>query len=275
MLVPGSLVTSLTLHSHPRSRGERSGSERSEKERNEPREMGCEGKDIRPEFLMASASRRSWSVRSPFVTLHLPRPEASFGSSETGKWWESSERDTRPVNEGRVDGAEGDRNGEGTEGRADLFPVHLSPSGLRSPVMLGFLSLNLTILSSFTSDSFLVPVSVISVHSSLPSLITFSSSHLRLITRVIRSGSERKGTEHGSNERRAVQTPFLTPLIWSASVTSWTALHLVMSLPPNLVPARYTSVDSVYRSLPSSVRFALRSFHPSSSPPARSLRAGW
>lgn len=33
----------LTLHSHPRSRGERSGSERSEKERNEPREMGCEG----------------------------------------------------------------------------------------------------------------------------------------------------------------------------------------------------------------------------------------
>ena len=43
MLVPGSLVTSLTLHSHPRSRGERSGSERSEKERNEPREMGCEG----------------------------------------------------------------------------------------------------------------------------------------------------------------------------------------------------------------------------------------
>lgn len=37
------LVTSLTLHSHPRSRGERSGSERSEKERNEPREMGCEG----------------------------------------------------------------------------------------------------------------------------------------------------------------------------------------------------------------------------------------
>ena len=51
--------------------------------------------------------------------------------------------------------------------------------------------------------------------------------------------------------------------------------HLVMSVPPNLVPARYTSVDSVYRSLPSSVRFALRSFHPSSSPPARSLRAGW
>lgn len=43
MFVPGSLVTSLTLHSHPRSRGERSGSERSEKERNEPREMGCEG----------------------------------------------------------------------------------------------------------------------------------------------------------------------------------------------------------------------------------------
>ena len=40
MFVPGSLVTSLTLHSHPRSRGERSGSERSEKERNEPREMG-------------------------------------------------------------------------------------------------------------------------------------------------------------------------------------------------------------------------------------------
>ena len=38
MFVPGSLVTSLTLHSHPRSRGERSGSERSEKERNEPRD---------------------------------------------------------------------------------------------------------------------------------------------------------------------------------------------------------------------------------------------
>ena len=38
---------------------------------------------------------------------------------------------------GRVDGGEGDTNGEGTEGRADLFPVHLSPSGLRSAVMLG------------------------------------------------------------------------------------------------------------------------------------------
>lgn len=36
-----------------------------------------------------------------------------------------------------MDGGEGDTNGEGTEGRADLFPVHLSPSGLRSPVMLG------------------------------------------------------------------------------------------------------------------------------------------
>ena len=94
MLVPGSLVTSLTLHSHPRSRGERSGSERSEKERNEPREMGCEGKDIRPEFLMASASRRSWSVRSPFVTLHLPFPTRS----------EASGRDERSGMEGRVTG---------------------------------------------------------------------------------------------------------------------------------------------------------------------------
>lgn len=109
-----SLVTSLTLHSHPRSRGERSGSERSEKERNEPREMGCEGKDIRPEFLMASASRRSWSVRSPFVTLHLPFPTRS----------EASGRDERSGMEGRVTGC----GWNGFFGRLSSCPYILSPS---------------------------------------------------------------------------------------------------------------------------------------------------
>lgn len=123
MLVPGSLVTSLTLHSHPRSRGERSGSERSEKERNEPREMGCEGKDIRPEFLMASASRRSWSVRSPFVTLHLPFPTRS----------EASGRDERSGMEGRVTGC----GWNGFFGRLSSCPYILSSSllSLRSSLL--------------------------------------------------------------------------------------------------------------------------------------------
>ena len=45
---------------------------------------------------------------------------------------------------------------EGTEGRADLFPVHLSPSGLRSPVMLGpsFRSLSRLSLTRFFGPSF-------------------------------------------------------------------------------------------------------------------------
>ena len=57
-VVHPSLPLPLTLHSHPRSRGERSGSERSEKERNEPREMGCEGAEWE-----AVMTRRERSVR--------------------------------------------------------------------------------------------------------------------------------------------------------------------------------------------------------------------
>ena len=75
-----------------------------------PREMGCEGKDIRPEFLMASASRRSWSVRSPFVTLHLPFPTRS----------EASGRDERSGMEGRVTGC----GWNGFFGRLSSCPYH-------------------------------------------------------------------------------------------------------------------------------------------------------
>ena len=71
--VPGSLVTSLTLHSHPRSRGERSGSERSEKERNEPREMGCEG---------GRGSFTQPLVLSSRVFHLLPSPRPAAGMNE-------------------------------------------------------------------------------------------------------------------------------------------------------------------------------------------------
>lgn len=73
MFVPGSLVTSLTLHSHPRSRGERSGSERSEKERNEPREMGCEG---------GRGSFTQPLVLSSRVFHLLPSPRPAAGMNE-------------------------------------------------------------------------------------------------------------------------------------------------------------------------------------------------
>lgn len=98
--------------------------------------------EIRPEiqvpFVPSSHSLPCLYAREPF--FHLP-PSTYVPSGPAG---------------GRVDGGEGDTNGEGTEGRADLFPVHLSPSGLRSPVMLGpsFRSLSRLSLTRFFGPSF-------------------------------------------------------------------------------------------------------------------------